>query len=51
MTNNYGNKLYYIEVYKIKDVLFIGSMLYFNACIFIKRKYNKWLSFYENRSV
>lgn len=50
-TNNYGNKLYYIEVYKIKDVLFIGSMLYFNACIFIKRKYNKWLSFYENRSV
>ena len=48
--NSNGNSLYYIEIYKIQDVLRLGELMYNNAHIFIKRKYEKWLAFYESRS-
>lgn len=47
--NNQGNSLYYIEIYKINDVIKLGEYMYNNAQIFIKRKFDKWLSFYESR--
>lgn len=47
--NGQGNSLYYIEIYKIKDVLKLGEYMYNNAHIFLKRKYEKWLAFYESR--
>jgi len=31
------------------DVIRIGEQLYKNAHIFCKRKYERWLAFYENR--
>lgn len=40
---------YYVEIYKIQDVLLLGEKLYNNASIFLKRKYDKWLAFYESR--
>lgn len=43
------NGLYYAEVLKYKDVVKIGYNMYLNAHIFLKRKYEKWLSFYENK--
>lgn len=48
-SNSNGNSLYYIEIYKIQDVLRLGELMYNNAHIFIKRKYEKWLAFYESR--
>ena len=47
--NGQGNSLYYIEIYKINDVIKLGEYMYNNAQIFIKRKFDKWLSFYESR--
>lgn len=41
--------LYYVEVYKSADVMKIGELMYNNAHIFIKRKYERWLAFYESR--
>lgn len=41
--------LYYIKVYKQQDIIKIGKMMYNNAHIFLKRKYDKWLAFYESR--
>ena len=43
------NGLYYVEVYKQEDVIKIGLNMYFNAHIFIKRKYERWLTFYESK--
>lgn len=43
------NSLYYVEIHKIKDVLKIGEYMYNNAHIFLNRKYEKWLAFYESR--
>lgn len=48
--NGQNNNLYYVEIYKIREVIRLGELLYNNAHIFIKRKYEKWLSFYESRS-
>lgn len=48
--NGQGNSLYYIEIHKIDEVLKLGEYMYNNAQIFIKRKFEKWLSFYESRS-
>ena len=48
--NSLGNSLYYIYIYKIKEVIKLGELMYNNAHIFLKRKYEKWLSFYENKS-
>lgn len=47
--NSYGTSLFYVEIHKIKDVLTLGEYMYKNAHIFCKRKYEKWLAFYENR--
>ena len=46
-----GNKikLYYVEIHKIQEVLQLGEFMYNNAHIFLKRKYEKWLAFYESR--
>lgn len=41
--------LYYVEVYKINEVIKLGELMYNNAHIFIKRKYEKWLAFYESK--
>lgn len=40
---------YYVEVYNQDDVVKIGLNMYSNAHIFIKRKYEKWLTFYESK--
>lgn len=47
--NGQGNNLFYLEIYKIEEVLKLGEYMYSNARIFIKRKYEKWLAFYESR--
>lgn len=41
--------LYYVEVHNYADVIKIGLNMYSNAHIFIKRKYERWLTFYENK--
>ena len=41
--------LYYVEIHKINEVLKLGELMYGNSHIFIKRKYDKWLAFYESR--
>ena len=43
------NGLYYVEVHNYADVLKIGISMYSNAHIFLIRKYEKWLTFYENK--
>lgn len=43
------NLLYYVEVYKVDEVIRIGELMYNNAHIFLKRKYDLWLAFYESR--
>lgn len=43
------NNLYYIQIVRVEDVLKLGTNLYENAHIFCKRKYEKWLAFYESR--
>lgn len=41
--------LYYVEVYNYADVIKIGLNMYCNAHIYLKRKYERWLTFYENK--
>lgn len=43
------NGLYYVEVHNYADVIKIGYNMYNNAHIYLKRKYEKWLTFYENK--
>ena len=44
------NKLmYYIYVYKQDEVIKIGKLMYNNAHIYLNRKYEKWLAFYESK--
>lgn len=43
------NGLYYVEVRYYEDVIKVGLNMYSNASIFIKRKYERWLAFYESR--
>lgn len=43
------NGLYYVEVHNYADVIKIGKNMYSNAHIFINRKYERWLTFYENK--
>ena len=47
VTNNHG--VWYVNLYRISEVIRFGKLLYNNAHIFIKRKYEKWLAFYESR--
>lgn len=44
-----GKPFYYVEIYKIDEVIRLGHLLYDNAHIYMKRKYEKWLAFYESR--
>ena len=44
-----NNDLYYINLYKESEVISVGKLLYDNAHIFCKRKYERWLAFYESR--
>ena len=41
--------LWYVNLYRYKEVLEFGKQLYKNAHIFCKRKYERWLAFYESR--
>lgn len=43
------HSLYYVSIYRLKEVENIGLKLYKNAHIFLNRKYDKWLAFYESR--
>lgn len=43
------NGLYYVEVHNYADVIKIGLNMYSNAHIFLKRKYENWLTFYESK--
>ena len=36
--NSSGNSLYYLEIYKVADVLRLGELMYDNAHIYLKRK-------------
>lgn len=47
--NGQDNNLFYLEIFRIEEVLKLGEYMYSNAHIFIKRKYEKWLAFYESR--
>lgn len=47
--NSSGISLYYVEIYKVADVLRLGELMYDKAQIFLKRKHERWLEFYENR--
>jgi hypothetical protein len=42
--------LWKLTLYKVEEVLKIGSLLYSDASIFLKRKYMKWLAFLEIRN-
>lgn len=44
-----NKEFYYVELYRISDVIKIGQLMYKNAHIFLKRKYEKWLAFYESK--
>lgn len=44
-----GSPFYYVELYKIEEVIRLGHLLYDNAHIYLNRKYEKWLAFYESR--
>ena len=46
---NFNKSVYYIYVYKQDDVIKIGKLMYNNAHIYLNRKYDKWLAFYESR--
>ena len=41
--------LYYVSIYRLKEVECIGLKLYNNAHVFLHRKHDKWLAFYESR--
>ena len=41
--------LYYVHVHRQTEVELLGQKLYKNAHIFLHRKYDKWLAFYESR--
>jgi transposase-like protein len=43
------NGLYYVDVTNYADVIKIGINMYCNAHIYLKRKYERWLTFYENK--
>ena len=46
----YPNRnLYYVYVYKTNDIIKLGKLMYDNAHIYLKRKYAKWLAFYESK--
>ena len=47
--NGQSRGLFYVEIYKIAEVLKLGKLMYNNAHIFLHRKYEKWLAFYESR--
>lgn len=40
---------FYVEIYKIQDVIRLGKLMYNNASIYLQRKYDKWFSFYESK--
>ena len=44
-----NKSVYYIYVYKQDDVIKIGKLMYNNAHIYLNRKYEKWLAFYESK--
>ena len=37
------------SLYKIQEVIKLGELMYNNASIYMQRKYDKWLSFYESK--
>lgn len=43
------NGLYYVEICSYVDAIKVGLNMYSNAHIYLKRKYDKWLTFYESR--
>lgn len=47
----YNRGLWYVNLYRIKEVIRVGEQLYKNAHIFCKRKYERWLTFYESRKI
>lgn len=50
VTNKNEKEFYYIKLYKVQDVINLDKLMYNNASIYMKRKYDKWLSFYESKS-
>lgn len=45
--NQHG--LFYVSIYRQNEVMLLGKYLYKDAHIFLKRKYERWLAFYESR--
>ena len=46
---NCQHGLWYVHLYRCEEVLRLGEQLYKDARIFCKRKYERWLAFYESR--
>lgn len=46
---NTQNGLYYVALYRQDEVQLVGEYLYNNAHIYLNRKYERWLAFYESR--
>ena len=46
---SHNSTLYYVNVNRIHDVIKLGKLMYNNAHIYLKRKYDKWLAFYESK--
>lgn len=44
-----NSDFFYVELYKIQDVIKLGKLMYDNASIYLQRKYDKWFSFYESK--
>lgn len=45
----YQHGLYYVWVHRQSEVELLGLKLYNNAHVFLHRKHDKWLAFYESR--
>ena len=45
--NSAGRPIIYVEIYRIGDVLRLGKLMYGNASIYLKRKYELWQAFHE----
>lgn len=46
-----GNQqgLFYVSIYRQSEIILLGKYLYNSAHIYLNRKYERWLAFYESR--
>lgn len=49
--NSSYRPLYYVEIYRMDDVLRLGELMYRNAHIYLVRKHERWHAFYDRNRV